>query len=314
MTFGYKGESALNFATPAMALDELSREGSLSPMPAALSGTVAWRFERKVIDTPQLLTGRNELLLITGARFMTLDLKSGRVKRDVLVPTKYMPKGFFSNSDGSTVIIRHGFFQMAVLHRGADGEYRKREDASVLWNGPLITEDGIVFNVGGTLGDDGSISNLRLEATEAASDELLWSAAGADISDRASNPGSRLMLLRSKYLVFYDGSFDRELVVHDAATGTTLWKSEMLRKPAGSPLGLIYYSTSNWKTAVAYDPRTGTVSSLPPIYVRAANAKTGEIVYSLEGKFGRISVGPDGTVYLSDGDDLIAMNPELSVQ
>ena len=120
------------------------------------------------------------------------------------------------------------------------------------------------------------------------------------------------MLVRSKYLVLYDDSFDDELVVYDAETGDFLWKSEMLSDPAGSQLGLIYYNSSNSGTAPAYDIVNGRSYAASPLYLHAANARTGEIVYSLEGEFGAISVGPDGTVYVSDDDDLIAMNAQLT--
>ena len=41
-------------------------------------------------------------------------------------------------------------------------------------------------------------------------------------------------------------------------------------------------------------------------------AETGKEVYSRDGNVDDISVGPDGTVYLSENGDLIAMNPELT--
>ena len=307
---GVRGESALKFASSALGLNDFDRSVSAAPMPAELGGTVAWRFEQKVVG--HALIGGSEVLLVAGPRFMTLELKSGQTKTDVQVPTAYMPGGFVSNQDGSTVAILHGAFRMAILHRHGGMDYTKREDASAMWNGPLITDDGTVFNIGGTLGENQSIRDMQLEASYATSDELIWSAPRPESTGSTAGPGRRFMLVRSKYLVWYDESFDHELIVYDSETGDKLWKSEMLSSPAGSPLGLIYYSTSNYGTAVAYDITTGTVGSLPPLYVRAANAKTGETVYSLKGEFGNISVGPDGTVYLSDDGDLIAMNAELT--
>ena len=309
---GIRGESALKFASAAMGLNDFDRSVVAAPMPGELSGTVAWRFERRVIGRPQSMTGRNELLLVSGEKLMTLDLKSGRTKSEIELPTAYRSRGFASNRDGSTVAIRHGAFRMAVLHRNGDGEYTKRDDASGLWNDPLITDDGTVYNIGGTLGENQSISNVQLEATDAASGKLLWFTAGADVFDHASGPGERLMIVRSRYLVLYDETFVSCLSVFDAETGDRLWKSERVANPAGSPLGLIYYNTSHRGMAAAYDLVNGRAFPLPPLYLHAANARTGEIVFSLEGEYGKISVGPDGTVYVSDDGDLIALNPELT--
>ncbi|MCH7945384.1 MAG: trypsin-like peptidase domain-containing protein [Armatimonadetes bacterium] len=307
---GIRGESALKFASAASGLNDFDRSVSPAPMPGELSGTVAWRFERKVAG--HALIGSDEVLLVAGPRFMTLDLQSGGIKTDVQTPTAYMPGGLVSNKDGSTVVILHGAFRMAILHRHGGMDYTKREDASGLWNGPLITDDGTIFNIGGTLGENQSISDMQLEASYATSDELIWSAPGVVNIVNATGFGRRLMLVRSKYLVLYDESFDDELVVYDADTGDFLWKSEMLADPAGSPLGLIYYNTSHRGMAAAYDLVNGRAFPLPPLYLHAASARTGEIVYSLKGEFGTISVGPDGTVYVSDDGDLIAMNAELT--
>ena len=61
----------------------------------------------------------------------------------------------------------------------------------------------------------------------------------------------------------------------------------------------------------SYDIETGR-SYDPPTYVKGVVAATGEEVCSLEDRVDFITVGPDGTVYLSDDGDLITMNPNLS--
>ena len=145
----YRGEDALNFASPAVGLDLLQRDDPPGPMPADVSGTFAWSF-KQAVGLPHALADRKEVLLVTEKELMTLDVRTGKVKVEFPLSISFDHDRFVSNRDGSVIAVFNSYGSdggLALHHRLASGTYASWERGTYLSSGPLITESGTAYNI-----------------------------------------------------------------------------------------------------------------------------------------------------------------------